>query len=146
MDANRFLHHGTKHGWVLALHPPLPTFLWCLVFSIIILKGHIFSARFLRLSTEPTFFTPKLSNNFSFSFFLLLNNGDEFTRKRTETKSVSRREKILLPRESLIFSPEGLCTPREGTHRTNWKKVEWIPSAITQSIRAIYVVNSAKRL
>ena len=99
--------------------PPSPPYLLVVFgFQYYNFKGHIFSARFLRLFTEQTFFTPTLSNNFSFSFLLLLNNGDEFTRKRTETKSVSRREKTLLPRESLISSPEGLCTPREGIHRT----------------------------
>ena len=67
MGANCFPNHGTKHGWVLALHPTLPTFLWCLVFSIIILKGRIFSARLYRFFTNTRFLLP----NFQRIFILL---------------------------------------------------------------------------
>ena len=100
--------------------PPSPPYLLVVFgFQYYNFKRTYFFCPLSSLIHRAHVFYSHIINNFSFSFFVLLNNGDEFTRKRTETKSVSRREKILLPRESLIFSPEGLCTPREGMHRTN---------------------------
>ena len=96
--------------WMSPSTPPYPPYPFVVFgFQYYSFKRIYFFCPLVSLHHQHTFFTPKFSKDFYFSFFLFL-NGDEFTRKRKKQRA------YLVGRK--FFSPEslGFFLPRDSVH------------------------------
>lgn len=94
--------------WMSASTRPYPTYLFVVFrFQYYSFKRTFFFCLLTSLLHQHTFFTPKFSKDFYFSFFLVLNNGDEFTRKRKKQRAYLIGRKFFSPERLCVFLPRG---------------------------------------
>lgn len=94
--------------WMSASTPPYPTYLFVVFgFQYYSFKRTFFFCLLTSLLHQHTFFTPKFSKDFYFSFFLVFNNGDEFTRKRKKQRAHLIGRKFFSPERLCVFLPRG---------------------------------------